>query len=53
MVEASEFPQLAQKYQVMGVPQTVANERIAARGALPESAFLDQILVSMEPGKGS
>lgn len=53
MVEASEFPQLAQRYQVMGVPQIVANDQIAARGSLPEPAFLIQILASIEPGKFS
>lgn len=53
MIEASEFPHLAQRFQVMGVPQTVANDRVAVKGALPEPAFLDQVLASIERGKFS
>lgn len=44
MVEATEFPHLAQRYAVRGVPKTIANERPAAEGALPEELFLDNIL---------
>jgi len=44
MVEASEFPQLSYKYGVMGVPRTIANERLAAEGMLPETRFLEQVL---------
>lgn len=47
MVEATEFPDLANKYQVMGVPKTVANERSAAEGMLPEGKFLDQVLLAL------
>ncbi len=44
MVESTEFPHLAQKYQVFGVPKTVVNETIYIEGAVPESVFLDHIL---------
>ncbi len=44
MVEAIEFPHLSQRYQVMGVPRTIANEKVAAEGALPEAHFLESIL---------
>jgi len=37
MVEAMEFPHLAVKYQVMGVPRTVINETMHIEGAAPES----------------
>lgn len=37
MVEATEFPHLAIKYQVMGVPRTVINETVHIEGAAPES----------------
>ncbi len=37
MVEAMEFPHLAIKYQVMGVPRTVINETVHIEGAAPES----------------
>jgi len=39
-VMAQEFPELAQRYQVMGVPRTVGNDTHALEGAVPESAFL-------------
>lgn len=37
MVEATEFPHLAYKYHVMGVPRTVINEKVHIEGAVPES----------------
>ncbi|MEW5806134.1 MAG: thioredoxin family protein [Acidobacteriota bacterium] len=44
MVEISEFPQLAIRYEVRGVPQTVVNETNVIVGALPESEFLNKVL---------
>ncbi len=46
MVEATEFPELSMRYDVMGVPKTVANDRSAAEGMLPEDAFLEQVLAA-------
>lgn len=46
MIEATEFPQLTQKYAVMAVPKVVINEVAEFTGALPEDAFLNQILVA-------
>lgn len=43
MVEATEFPHLAQKYQVMGVPKTVINEDIFQEGAAPEQLIIEKI----------
>jgi glutaredoxin-like protein len=43
MVEAQEFPYLATKYQVMGVPRTVINEEFHVEGAAPESMVLDKL----------
>jgi predicted DsbA family dithiol-disulfide isomerase len=40
MVEVSEFPYLATKYQVMGVPRTVIDETIHIEGAVPESMLM-------------
>lgn len=51
MVEATEFPELSQRYGVMGVPRTIANDKTAAEGAMPERPFLDQILRAVEPGQ--
>jgi len=43
MVEAQEFPHLATKYQVMGVPRTVINESTHIEGAAPEPMVLDKL----------
>ena len=43
MVEAMEFPHLAIKYQVMGVPRTVINETVHIEGAAPEAAVLEKL----------
>lgn len=44
MVEATEFPHLIQRYNVIGVPRTIINESISVEGAVPEEAFLEQVL---------
>jgi glutaredoxin-like protein len=44
MVEAIEFPDLAQKFGVMGVPRTVINDHVHVEGAVPEAALLPKIL---------
>jgi predicted DsbA family dithiol-disulfide isomerase len=44
MVEASEFPQLAMKYNVQGVPRTVINETHAVEGMMPEQMILQEVL---------
>lgn len=54
VVEISEFPHLAQRYSVMGVPKVVINEKYGFEGALPERLFVDQVLhvaQSMEKGE--
>jgi len=47
MVESAEFPQLAQRYSVMGVPKIVINERIEFVGALPEDHFVEHLLLAV------
>ena len=42
MVEVVEFPHLATKYQVMGVPRTVIDETIHVEGAYPEPMFMQE-----------
>ncbi len=44
MVEVSEFPQLAVRYGVQGVPHTVINETVQVVGAVPETEFARKIL---------
>jgi predicted DsbA family dithiol-disulfide isomerase len=47
-VEATEYPDLARKYQVSGVPKTVVNDQIEIMGALPEGAFIEQALSGVD-----
>jgi predicted DsbA family dithiol-disulfide isomerase len=44
MVEANEFPQLSNKYQVYGVPRTVIEDVIHVEGAVPEAHLLGELL---------
>ncbi len=44
IVEASEFPDLVERYKVQGVPKTVVNERVEFVGAQPEARFLEHVL---------
>lgn len=44
VVEAEEFPDLADRYHVQGVPKTVINDALEFVGAQPEARFLDQVL---------
>ena len=43
MIEATEFPHLANKYDVMGVPRTVINEDYHIEGAVPEPMLLAKL----------
>ncbi|MCS7235161.1 MAG: thioredoxin family protein [Armatimonadota bacterium] len=44
VVEAMEFPALADRYGVVGVPKVVINEVYGFEGARPEEAFLQHVL---------
>ena len=44
VVEVQEFPELARRYQVMGVPKTVINDTAEFVGAVPDEVFLNAIL---------
>jgi hypothetical protein len=43
-VEATEFPDLARRFMVQGVPRTVVNRGGAFVGALPEQRFVEAVL---------
>ena len=47
-VEAQEFPDLARRYQVSGVPKTVVNEEVEIMGGLPQDAFIQQALSTLK-----
>ena len=46
-VEATEFPDLARKYQVSGVPTTIVNDAVEILGAVPQDAFVEQALLAL------
>ena len=46
-VEVSEFPELGNKYSVMGVPRTVINETEFQEGAAPDNMIVDKIKASL------
>ena len=51
-VEATEFPDLARRYRVTGVPKTVVNETVEILGALPQDAFVEQALANISTPAG-
>lgn len=46
IIEANEYPDLAQRYQVYGVPRTVINEKEAIEGAVPPNVLLEKLLAA-------
>ncbi len=48
MVEATEFPHLAFKYQVYGVPRIVINDVIHIEGAVPERTMIQELMKVMD-----
>ncbi len=48
MVEANEFPHLAIRYDVMGVPRTVINEDTFIEGAAPEFMVLQKLQEALQ-----
>ena len=48
-IDASEFPELSSKYQVMAVPKIVINDRVEFTGAQPEAAFLEAVQQAIAP----
>jgi len=43
-IEATEFPELSRRYQVMAVPKIVINDTLQFEGAIPEQDFLGAVL---------
>lgn len=48
MVNAQDFPQLTQKYNVFAVPKIVINETTQFEGSLPENAFVQKIVETVK-----
>jgi predicted DsbA family dithiol-disulfide isomerase len=51
-IEATQFPELSQRYRVMAVPKIVINDRVEFEGALPEPQFLSAVLQAVEGDGG-
>ena len=47
-IEATEFPELSQRYRVMAVPKIVINDTVQFEGALPEREFLGAVLKAVD-----
>ncbi len=45
VIDSSEFPDLSMKYNVMGVPKIVINEKIEFMGAFNEDLFAEHVLL--------
>ena len=45
VIDAGEFPTLAQKYAVIGVPKIIINEKVEFVGAFNEDLFAEQVLL--------
>ena len=43
VIEANEFPELSQRYQVRGVPTTVIDDKMSFAGTVPEDVLVDII----------
>lgn len=50
VIEVAEFPDVAQRYQVYGVPKTIINEQVSIDGAVPEGRFLSLVLDAVGAG---
>jgi predicted DsbA family dithiol-disulfide isomerase len=49
VLEAQEFPSLAQKYQVRGVPMTLVNEGLPIVGNVGGARLLQAVLATATP----
>ena len=48
IIEITEFPHLAHKFGVMGVPKTIINQTRSIEGAVPEGIFLEHIMEAVK-----
>jgi glutaredoxin-like protein len=53
IIDSSEFPALAQKYAVIGVPKIIINEKVEFVGAFNEDLFAEHVLLGSFEQKGS
>ncbi len=46
--EVSEFPDIVERYSIMGVPKVVVNEDVQFEGGVPEENFLRAVLQAVD-----
>ena len=52
VIEATEFPDMVQRYRVSGVPKTVVDDRVELLGVHPEETFVREVLQAARPNPG-
>ena len=50
VIEATEFPDMVQRYRVSGVPKTVVDDRVELLGIHPEETFVREVLQAAPDG---
>lgn len=53
VIEATEFPDLARRYAVRGVPKIVINDKVEFVGALPETDYVAYVRSAVEQDNGA
>jgi predicted DsbA family dithiol-disulfide isomerase len=53
VIDATEFPDLTQRYQVRGVPRTVIDDDEAIEGAIPPAAFTEAVVAAGTPRRAA
>jgi len=48
MIELAEFPDIAEKYNVQGVPKIIINDTHVVTGEMPEADFAQEILKAVD-----
>lgn len=48
VIEITEFPEMAQRYHIYGVPKVVINDQVEFEGALPEPMFVQEVLRAVD-----
>jgi glutaredoxin-like protein len=47
-IDATEFPELADRYHVHGVPRTIVNDSVHVEGAVPEAMLMAELIPILE-----
>lgn len=47
-IDLGEFPELADRYQVLSVPVTIVNETLRIEGPIPEGKLIAEVLKQFE-----